>query len=161
MKDPSKLKIRSQTRPLSLLIVTSMVLNSCGPENYMEEHQLTNDLSYNHDLDNNDNFSPDDLWLVYDIRTEEGGIGANATIEKVNVETGKKEVLYQLEHNHPYGPGVGAANYSHTEDQVIFIHGLLNCSPDLPYEQWRRSGAIIKDGRSENPIFMDARDTSF
>lgn len=127
----------------------------------MEEHQLTNDLSYNHDLDNNDNFSPDDLCLVYDTRTEEGGIGANGTIEKVNVETGKKEVLYQLEQNHPYGPGVGAANYSHTEDQVIFIHGLQNCSPDLPYEQWRRSGAIIKDGRSENPIFMDARDISF
>lgn len=137
-----------------------MVLNSCSP-NYREEQQLTSDFSYNHDLDNNDNFSPDDQWLVYDTRTEEGGIGANGKIEKVNVVTGKKEVLYHLERNHLYGPGVGAASYSHTEDQVVFIHGLLNCSPDLPYEQWRRSGVIIKDGQTTTPIFMDARDTSF
>ncbi|HUH45620.1 MAG TPA: DUF3748 domain-containing protein [Arenibacter sp.] len=138
-----------------------MILTSCSQENYREEYQLTNDLSYNHDLDNNDNFSPDDQWLVYDTRTEEGGIGANGKIERVNVATGEKEVLYQLKNNRSYGPGVGAASYSHTEDQVVFIHGLLNCSPDLPYEQWRRSGAIIKDGQADLPIFMDARDTSF
>src|SRR5690606_548924 len=160
MIDTSKLKIGFQNRPLSLLIALYMVLNSCSP-NYREEQQLTSDFSYNHDLDNNDNFSPDDQWLVYDTRTGEGGIGANGKIEKVNVVTGKKEVLYQLEQNHLYGPGVGAASYSHTEDQVVFIHGLLNCSPDLPYEQWRRSGVIIKDGQPEKPIFMDARDTSF
>ena len=138
-----------------------MLLTGCSLENYKEEHQLTKDLSYNHDLDNNDNFSPDDLWLVYDTRTEEGGIGANGKIEKVNVGTGKKEIVYQLEQNQFYGPGVGAASYSHTDDQVIFIHGLLNCSPDRPYEQWRRSGAIIKDGQAKKPIFMDARDISY
>ncbi|MEZ4905810.1 MAG: hypothetical protein R2822_30615 [Spirosomataceae bacterium] len=57
----------------------------------MAEKQLTNDLSYNHDLDNNDNFSPDDQWLVYDTRTEIGGIAASAKIEKVNVATGEKK----------------------------------------------------------------------
>lgn len=138
-----------------------MVLNGCSPKNYSKEHQLTHDLSYNHDLDNNDNFSPDDQWLVYDTRTEEGGIGANGRIERVNVETGEKEVMYEIEQNASYGPGVGAASYSHTENQVVFIHGLPNCSPALPYEQWRRSGVIIKDDQMNAPIFMDARDTSY
>lgn len=138
-----------------------MTLNGCSQDNYKKEHQLTNDLSYNHDLDNNDNFSPDDQWLVYDTRTDEGGIGANGKIEKVNLETGAKEIIYELEQNTAYGPGVGAASYSHTEDQVVFIHGLPNCSPDLPYEQWRRTGVIIGNGQTDKPIFMDARDTSF
>ncbi|MFD2789630.1 Tol-Pal system protein TolB [Arenibacter antarcticus] len=137
-----------------------MILNSCDQKQYKEEHQLTNDLSYNHDLDNNDNFSPDDQWLVYDTRTVEGGIGTNGKIEKVKVETGEKKVLYQLNQNTVYGPGVGAVSYSHTDNEVVFIHGLKNCSPNQPYEQWRRTGVIVNDNTPNLPIFMDARDTS-
>ena len=127
----------------------------------MTEHQITTD-AYNHDLDNNDNFSPDDQWLVYDTRNEETGIGANGKIEKVNVATGEKITLYELKQNTLYGPGVGAVSYSHTENEVVFIHGLLNCSSDAPYEQWRRTGAIINDSDLGNPnIYVDARDVSF
>ncbi|WP_286174689.1 DUF3748 domain-containing protein [Cytophaga sp. FL35] len=125
---------------------------------FKKEIQLTRDLTYNHDLDNNDNFSPDDQWLVYDTRTELGGIGGNGTIEKVHVVTGEKKVLYHIPENKVYGPGVGAVSYSHTENQVAFIHGLLNCSETSPYQQWRRSGVIIDENRPEVPIFMDARD---
>ncbi|GGW40740.1 DUF3748 domain-containing protein [Arenibacter certesii] len=137
-----------------------MILTSCDQKHQKEEHQLTNDLSQNHDLDNNDNFSPDDKWLVYDTRTEEGGIGANGKIEKVHIETGEKKVLYHLKQNTPYGPGVGAVSYNPTENEVIFIHGLKNASPDYPYEQWRRSGVIVKDNKPNHPIYMDARDTA-
>lgn len=127
----------------------------------MEEQQLTNDLSYNHDLDNNDNFSPDDQWLVYDTRTEKGGIGANGKIEKINIETGEKRVLYQIKQNTAYGPGVGAVSYSHIENEVVFIHGLNNATKDYPYEQWRRTGVIVRDNTPNQPIFMDARDISY
>ena len=48
--------------------------------------QLTRELSKNFDLDNNDNFSPDDKWLCYDTRTESGGIGGCKSIEMVNIE---------------------------------------------------------------------------
>ena len=41
------------------------------------ERQLTHDFSRNHELDNNDNFSPDDRFLVFDTRTVAGGIGAS------------------------------------------------------------------------------------
>lgn len=144
---------------LTLLIFISAI-HSCRPNRPLEETRITHDLSYNHDLDNNDNFSPDDDWLVYDIRTDEGGIGACSRIEKVNVETGEVVVLYELKQNQDYGPGAGAVSYSHTENKVAFIHGLLNITKENPYQQWRRTGVIIDDAYRGVPIFMDSRDIS-
>ena len=124
------------------------------------EMQLTFDINKNHDLDNNDNFSPDDMWLVYDTRTQEGGIGGCRTIEKVNVKTGEIVVLYKSQNSGEYGPGVGAVSYSHTENKVVFIYGLLNCGAERPYAQWRRTGVIVDESQPEKPIFMDARDVT-
>lgn len=145
---------------LTLLIMAAS-LNSCESHKYLEEIQITHDLSYNHDMDNNDNFSPDDQWLVYDTRTPEEGIGACPKIEKVNVLTGEKKVLYELPQNKLYGPGVGAVSYSHTENKVVFIHGLLNITEENPYQQWHRTGVIIDDANPGIPIFMDSRDISY
>ena len=145
---------------ISTFSLSIMTLLSCQTEKYMDEIQITHDLSYNHDLDNNDNFSPDDQWLVYDTRTEAGGIGANGKIEKVNVSTGEKVVLYELPHNRDFGPGAGAVSYSHAESKVVFIHGLLSAKEENPYQQWRRSGVIIDDSNPGVPIFMDARNIS-
>lgn len=131
---------------------------ACEPSKFTEEIQLTKDSSYNHDLDNNDNFSPDDQWLVYDTRTEAGGIGACNRIEKVNIHTGEKVVLYELPQNKSYGPGVGATSYSHTKKQAVFIHGLMSVTEENPYQQWRRTGVIVDDKNPGTPIFMDARD---
>lgn len=128
---------------------------------YLPERQITQDLSYNHDLDNNDNFSPDNQWLVYDTRTDEGGIAISAKIEKVNIETSEKKVLYQIKNNQSWGPGVGAVSYSPVENAVVFIHGLNNITEKNPYQQWRRTGVIIDETTIEKPIFMDARDIDF
>lgn len=143
-----------------LIVAMSIMFSSCSSRKLPEEIQLTNDLSYNHDLDNNDNFSPDDQWLVYDTRTLEGGIGACPKIERVNVLTGEKKVLYELPQNKSYGPGVGAVSYGHTENKVVFIHGLLNITEENPYQQWRRTGVIIDDSNPGIPIFMDSRNVS-
>ena len=143
---------------IALLPLICTIALSCQCPDYMKEVQLTKDLSYNHDLDNNDNFSPDDQWIVYDTRTEEGGIGACGRIEKVNVSTGEVVVMYELPQNQSFGPGVGAVSYSHTDNQVIFIHGLLNITADNPYQQWRRTGVMVKDSAPGKPIFIDARD---
>lgn len=143
---------------LLILLISITMINSCSPKDSLEEIQITHDLTYNHDLDNNDNFSPNDEWLVYDIRTDEGGIGACSRIEKVNVLTGEIVVLYELKQNQSYGPGAGAVSYSHTENKVAFIHGLLNITEENQYQQWRRSGVIIDDTNPGVPIFMDSRD---
>jgi hypothetical protein len=133
----------------------------CKTMIFLPEKQITHDLTYNHDLDNNDNFSPDSQWLVYDTRTDEGGIAASAKIERVNVETGEKEVLYELKNNQNWGPGVGAVSYSPVENAVVFIHGLNSVTKQNPYQQWRRTGVIIDESNICKPIFTDARNIEF
>lgn len=128
---------------------------------FLPEKQLTNDLTYNHDLDNNDNFSPDNQWLIYDTRTDHGGIAASAKIEKVNVNTGEKKIVYEIKNNQAFGPGVGAASYSPVSNQIVFIHGLKNVTNENPYQQWRRTGVMIDESMPNKPIFIDARDTAF
>lgn len=122
--------------------------------------QLTSG-SYNHDLDNNDNFSPDSKWLVYDTRTAAGGIGGSPSIERINVETVVIEELFVVKNNQIYGPGAGAVSYHPLENMVIFIHGLAHCSEKNPYQQWRRTGVIVEDTHPNVPINMDARDVTF
>ena len=126
-----------------------------------EEKQITHDLTYNHDLDNNDNFSPDGEWLVYDTRTNEGGIAESARIEKVSVRTGEIKILYAIKNNQVWGPGVGAVSYSPKENAVVFIHGLYNSTLANPYQQWRRTGVIVEDSNPGVPVYMDARDVVF
>ena len=123
------------------------------------ERQLTF-APYNHDLDNNDCFSPDDRFLVYDTRGEPGGIGANGRIEKVELASGETTVLYETSGQTPDGPGVGAASYHPTENRVVFIHGLTNCDASRPYAQWRRTGVVVDESNPGEPIFIDARDVT-
>lgn len=141
---------------LSFLIFTSM--QSCQTDT--AEKQITHDLTYHHDLDNNDNFSPDGRWLVYDTRTDDGGIAESARIERINIETGEKQVLFNITNNQVWGPGAGAVSYSPKENAVVFIHGLVNSTRENPYQQWRRTGVIIHDARPNVPVYMDARDVT-
>ncbi|GLU54080.1 biopolymer transporter Tol [Dyadobacter frigoris] len=136
-------------------------MSSRQPEKETEEKQITHDLTYNHDLDNNDNFSPDGQWLVYDTRTDDGGIPESPRIEKVNVKTGEVKVLFKVENNGTWGPGAGAVSYSPQENSVVFIHGLENSTKENPYQQWRRTAVIIEDSKPNVPIYMDARDVTF
>ena len=143
-------------------LILVMMLASCHPASEFEkEIQVTHDYSKNHDLDNNDNFSPDGEWLVYDTRTGEGGIGGCASIERVNIRTGEVQVLYHLPENKPFGPGVGAASYHPLEDRVIFIHGLSTVTEANPYQQWRRTGVMVDAATPGIPVNMDSRDVTF
>lgn len=141
------------------IVLSSLcLLLSCN--SLVEEVQISKDYKKNFDLDGRHNFSPDDKWLVYDTRPIKGGIDECKTIEKINVETGEVVVLYDTNIPIRYGPGVGAASFSPLEEKVIFIHGLQNNSVERPYEQWRRTGVIIKENHLDSPIFMDARDVT-
>ena len=143
-------------------LIVLLTLGACtSSESFLKEIQLTKDFSKNHDLDNNDNFSPDGKWLVYDTRTGIGGIGGSPSVERVNVETGENQLLFGVSDNHDYGPGAGAASYHPIENKVIFIHGLPVCTEKNPYQQWRRTGVIVYDNQPNIPILMDARDVTF
>lgn len=141
-------------------LFTFAIMNACHTKTHYQETQITDDLSYHHDLDNNDNFSPDGQWLVYDTRTDEGGIAASSKIERVNIHTKEKQILYQIPNNGDWGPGAGAVSYNTQSNEVIFINGLAHSTPENPYQQWRRTGVMIDDSRPNQPIFMDARDVT-
>jgi len=153
----NKAKIYTSLLGCALLSITLAGCSHSGQQKKIV--QLTNG-SYNHDLDNNDNFSPDGKWLAYDTRTGTGGIGGSPSVERVNVETGKIEELFVVKGNQSFGPGAGAVSYHPMEDKVIFIHGLAFCSEKNPYQQWKRTGTIVEASHPNVPIYMDARDVT-
>ncbi len=136
---------------------TTNTVDAVGP--FPGIRQITNDLTTNHRLDMNHNFSPDGMWLVYDTRVDE--MTTSRTIEKVHVETGEKVVLYRAESSdRETGTGIGAVSYFPNRDEVVFIHGLGN---GLQYGFTRRTGAIVPgDGSAAtDPTrvrWADARD---
>jgi hypothetical protein len=124
-----------------------------------DERQITRDSAYDHLLDNNDNFSPDDRFLVFDTRTA-AGINESALIAKVEIATGKITPLYRPQHPSTFGPGAAAASYAHNRNEVIFIHGPLQpTGPDNQYEKHRRVGGIVSGEGIGICRFADARNT--
>jgi len=91
-----------------------------------EVRQVTSS-PHNHMLDNNDNFSPDDRYIVYDTRETVGpGIENSQSIEIVDLITGEEHVVYAADESvrgKQAAPGIGAASFSHVEPAVAFIHG--------------------------------------
>lgn len=117
-------------------------------EYYQDEQQLTFN-AWNHELDNNDNFSPDGRYLCYDTRETVGpGIDHGQTIELLDLETGNEIIVYQPEVTRlgpAPAPGVGAVSFSHTAFELAFIHGPpVNEAPVRgPYAQNNRGGGHV------------------
>ena len=144
------------------LIAFTCIFISCNslrktPSMTATEIQLTSDRK-GHTLHNTQVFSPDDTWIVYDSRNIDSAIASTNTISMVNVDTKEIKKLYETESPTQYGPGVGAATFSPTEDKIIFIHGVRNSSKDKPYGITRRTGVGISVLNPFQPYFMDARD---
>jgi hypothetical protein len=115
-------------------------------------------------LDNNDNFSRDNRFLVFDTRDTVGtGIGNGTMIMKVAVTTGLENVIYApwpVLTGSQTAPGLGAASYSPVADVAVFIHGpLVGETATLGfYGTTNRSGGVIwADGSGEGG-FLDCRD---
>jgi hypothetical protein len=131
----------------------------------LPERQITS-TPKNHNLDNNDNFSGDGKFLVYDTREVVGpGIENSQSIEKVELATGDETVLYAP---HPTvlgakaAPGAGAATFSPTENKVAFIHGPF--LQEVPFRGWyakpNRCGALVDADGSGRMQWLDARDVA-
>lgn len=114
-------------------------------------------------LDNNDNFSRDNRFLVYDTRdTFGGGIGNGTSIMKVSVTTGLENLVYSppsVVGTSP-APGLGAASYSPVADEVVFIHGpLLSEVGELGfYGATNRHGGVATGDGAGDIRFIDCRD---
>lgn len=164
--------MRSSAKVVGLLMVTlvvAVVIAGRAPRPAVHqpgEFQVTF-TPINHALDNNDNFSPDNRFLVYDTReTLGGGIGNCTSIEKVEIATGKESVVYApqpvIVHASNMAPGLGAASYSPVADEVVFIHGpFVNETPALGfYGTTNRRGAVAAADGSGKVYFLDARDVT-
>ncbi|MCA9411579.1 MAG: DUF3748 domain-containing protein [Candidatus Omnitrophica bacterium] len=135
------------------LLLTSALLSAAVAHSF-EVRQITFD-NRNHDLDNNQNFSRDGEWLIYDTRNP--GIGEGRTLEKVHIDTGEVRIIYSPPFIENQGPGVGATSLSPKNDRVVFIHGPWK-ETGHPYDfTWRRGGLIDFDGKGPF-AFADARD---
>ena len=108
----------------------------------MHEIPLTNG-KHGHTLNATQIFSPDGKWLVFDTRNDDTHISRTGSICKLNITTKEIIEIYKTKNQSMHGPGVGAAAWNPVNDQIIFIHGLLNCNEEKPYGFTRRFGAII------------------
>ena len=144
--------------PIGALLIS--ILICCTTQKRMKvfkEEQLTFDRS-GHFLNHRQSISPDNNWAVFDSRNNDDGIGATERIAMVNLDTREIKKLYETKEQTPYGPGVGAATFSPTENKVIFIHGIKNSNKDNPYSFTRRTGVSVSLDNVLHPIFMDGRD---
>lgn len=116
----------------------------------MSEKQITF-ASRHHQLTNINVWTADSQWLAFDVRPS-GASFTSQTIERVNVNTGEVEVLYQAKD----GAHVGVVTVSPTlPPRYVCIHG-----PEHPDESWHydfhhRRGVIVAEGQAEN---LDACD---
>lgn len=124
-------------------------------EAFPTPRQITFD-AHNHDLDNNQNFTRDGKWLVYDTRNP--GIDASRTVEKVHIDSGEVVVLYDAGIGGE-GPafGAGAASFSPSDDRVAFIHGPWKRT-GLAYGFTCRRGGLVRGEDGNGFAFADARD---
>lgn len=116
-------------------------------------------------LDNNDNFSIDGKYLVYDTRDTAGPGPANSTrIMKVSIGDGVESDLYRPPSvtGEKSAPGVAAASWSPIANEVIFIHGpLLDETERLGYYGFtNRRGAVVSGDGTGKVRFVDCRDVA-
>ena len=101
-------------------------------------HQLTNVHCWSHD----------GRFLVYDVRSgRDGSVFDGTRIERVDVETGIVELLYESTD----GACCGVVTCSPVDERIVFIHGPENPDDDWSYSFSHRRGTILfPDGRLEN-----------
>jgi len=120
----------------------------------MTERQITF-APHGHLLTNAGVWTADGAWLVYDIRSDAAGASFDGTrIERVEVATGRVEVLYESVE----GASCGVVTVSPVDDRVVFILGPEHPTAGWCYGPARRRGVIVRSGAPGVIEPLDARD---
>ena len=106
--------------------------------------------SRHHQLTNTQTWTPDSLWLAFDVRPS-GASFTGETIERVNVQTGEVEVVYRAAE----GAHVGVVTVHPTQARYVFIHGPENPDADWQYDFHHRRGVVTFEGETHNLDAMD------
>lgn len=145
-----------QTTLVALFVVVSLGKTAAndGSDAQMPERQVTSKRQ-GHILTNSGIWSPDSRWIVYDTRSDAAGEVFDGTrIERVNVETGQVELIYESTD----GANCGVATYCTTGERVVFIHGPESPTDDWKYAAYHRRGVLTETGRPGVAINLDARE---
>ena len=99
-------------------------------------------------------WSPDSQWIVYDTRSDSmGAIFDGQRIETVHVETGEIRILYRAMN----GAHCGVATFSPLREQVVFILGPENPTPDWEYSPAHRQGVLVDLSTPGIAVNLEAR----
>jgi len=110
---------------------------------------------HGHVLTNVGVWSGDGRWIVYDVRSAADGSTFDGTrIERVEVESGRVELLYESRN----GACCGVVTSSPVDDRVAFILGPEWPTPDWSYAVARRQGVVLRPSRAGELEPLDARD---
>ncbi len=120
----------------------------------MHERRLTT-APGGHVLTNAGVWTHDGEWIVYDVRSDAAGSLFDGTrIERVEVATGRVEILFESRH----GACCGVVTASPVDDRVVFILGPEHPTPDWSYGAARRQGVVVRSSRPGEAEPLDARD---
>ena len=120
----------------------------------MHERQVTC-AAHGHMLTNAAVWSPDSRWIVYDTRSRpDGSVFDGTRIERVEVESGRIEILYESRN----GACCGVVTASPVDDRVVFILGPEYPTADWQYGPAHRQGAIVRTSKPGVIERLDARD---
>ena len=120
----------------------------------MSERQITT-APHGHMLTNAAVWSADSRWIVYDIRSgADGSVFDGTRVERVEVETGRIERLYESRD----GACCGVVTASPVDDRVVFILGPDRPTPGWQYGPARRQGVVVHANRPGTAKNLDARD---
>jgi hypothetical protein len=123
-------------------------------EKLFPARQLTDSL-YGHILTNTAVWSSDGKWIIYDTRSDPAGSVFDGTrIERVHVDSGRVEVLYESRN----GASCGVVTCRPTRDEVVFILGPEHPTPDWQYSACHRQGVIVDANNPGVARPHDARD---
>jgi hypothetical protein len=119
-----------------------------------EPHQITT-APHGHVLTNSGVWSPDSRWIVYDVRSApDGSVFDGTRIERVEVNTGRVEVVYESRE----GACCGVVTHSPVDDRLAFILGPERPTTDWSYGAARRQGVVVRTSRPGVVENLDARD---
>lgn len=110
---------------------------------------------HGHVLTNTGVWSPDGRWILYDVRAAaDGSVFDGSRIERVEVETGRVEVLYESQD----AACCGVVTSSPVDDRVVFILGPERPDAGWSYGPARRRGVVVTASRPGEAASLDARD---
>jgi hypothetical protein len=120
----------------------------------MHERQVTC-AAHGHMLTNSAVWSPDSRWIVYDTRsTPDGSVFDGTRIERVEVDSGRIELLYESRN----GACCGVVTASPVDDRVVFIVGPEHPTADWQYGPAHRQGVVVRASQPGVIERLDARD---